>query len=227
MPETTSRQNVGKYGPRAIGEDAYERQQEMVEEADGEMSRFGPKALADHGAEGEAEDGGTAAVDLDTTEPSDEESASSLEQLQAALDELPLDYEAEGGKGGYYTLIGPDGEQIESSSESGRWGPGPGEARAAAQEDYEARVKQEEADETSGPDEQLSADEIRGVLSSSPEKLDQMMRVEFMRSEGPRLEVLQLLQAHESDSDQPRPEVLDTLQGAIADIQPEEGKEGS
>lgn len=214
MPET-SKQNVGKYGERVLGKEEHERQQEMIEQQDSEVSKFGPRVLD------EWEGGGGGEEPVEATE------LSPREQLEKALEELPLDYRAEGGKGGYYTLYGPDGEKIEGPTDSGKWGPGPGEVLSAAQQDYEDRVKQEETDEEAGPDEQLSADEVRGVLSKNPEKLDAMMRLEFRRSEGPRLEVLQLLQAHEADSEDPRPEVLDTLDGAMSDLREEEGGEES
>lgn len=218
MPErddfATSPQNVGKYGPKLLGDEEYERQQKAKKESGGPMSKFGPKALADHGAEAE-----------EAVEAAQEE-LSPRERLKAALEELPLDYEVEGGKGGYYTLIGPDGEKIEGPTDSGKWGPGPGEVLAAARQDYEDRVKQEETDEEAGPDQQLSVDEIRGVLDKNPAKVDELMHLEFRRSEGPRLEALQVLHAHEADSEDPRPEVLSTLDGAMADLsQPDEDGE--
>lgn len=208
MAPETSRGNIGKYGPAVLGEDEYDRQQEAIEEMDEDTSRFGPRVLDEwKGREAEEEE-------VPESGPRSEEIDSRSELEEA----LPPGYEVEGGRGGYYTLKGPDGQKIEGSTESGKWGPGPGAALAAAREHYEAQRKQEETDDAAGAAEQLSLDELAAVLDRDPTQIDALTRAEFDRAEGPRPEGLQILMDAEESRDNPRPESLAALKRAYDEV---------
>lgn len=209
---------IGKYGPAVIGEEKYEEEQAIIERQGGlDGQKFGPAITESldqnpdfdtvHQADPRDFDGTpSVSVEAEDEEPSPEE-------------QLPPGYSLEGGKGGYYILIGPDGERVEGPTGSGKWGPGVDKAIEGAAHHYEEALKQEETDEQAGADAQVSVDQLRGVLESDPGQVDAFVRAEMARAEGPRLEALRLLRDTEASKENPRQESIAALDQMIEDVQ--------
>lgn len=211
---------VGKYGPAVIGEEQYEKEQKLLDEhGRGEGSKFGPAITEDRDQDpdfqtvhqGKAPE--PVKMEDVSLEGGDEDEEPSPEE------QLPPGYSLEGGSGGYYTLLGPDGEKVEGSTSSGKWGPGVDKAIAGAAHHFEEQVKQEETDETAGAEAQVSVEELRGILENDPGQVDAFVRAELGRAEGPRLEALRLLRDTEAAKESPRQESIEALEEMIADVE--------
>lgn len=235
MPKSS----LDKYGDKALKPEEQEKAEELrqaKEQGTGE-SVYGPLALAGEGdreaVESAAEHGGMevpsaaeeALAEAEGESPESEEetaesgSQASGETPEAEDGEAPEGYEIEHQGGGYYSVTTPDGDRVENPDvESGNWG---GREVAVTAARHHASEQVEDNDGTSealvGPDEQVSVDELRGILEAEPDMIDNRMHAEFARAEGPRPDALKVMLKAEEENEA-RENVISTLQNAIEDF---------
>lgn len=183
--------NIGHFGPGVIGEEEYEREQELLQQATGPGSKFGT-AVTQH-PEGEPEG-----------PPSD-----ASDELQE--DELPDGYELQMRGPNYYEVTRPDGSQVEGPTPKGLF-EGKTRSIQAAWEDQlnEELERKEEAEREAA---QGSIEEIKDRLKDNPDAVDSVMNKELQRADGPREEVFRAVYHAETElrDGEPRPEVLEVL----------------
>lgn len=218
----STEQHPGQFGPAVIGEDAFEAEQQEVEEE--RRLTFGEAVISgsNMGTEPPATD----------AEPEEEE------------DDIPEGYEIE-FSGAYGTVYAPDGTQVtaDADTESGKY-----HGREAAVEAAWAHAEREEAEEEpeaapedeeeSGGEEEpegehgfpeegvtpedvkdATIEEVHAALEENPALVDQFMHAEIVREDGVRAEVLDAMEEAELGKEEPRDEVLESLESLRAELQ--------
>lgn len=201
------------FGPRVIGEEDYEEEQETLEQS---RHVFGERVVGEKAEEPSLQD--------------DEPEESSSSQEPTLEERLPEGYDAT-GSGGWYTLGAPDGSTVENpETGSGKWQGKDTVVKAAkahqAQQEAEAKEEAEEEAETEErwDDEaaaEASIEEVREALeaNNSTELIDRFTRAELTR-EGPvRSEVLDAIRDAEERREDPRDEVFSTLESLRPDAE--------